>query len=203
MSDLTLGYYDENAEDFIAGTVDVDVSTLQKKFLENIPKNGSILDLGCGSGRDTKSFMQMGYDVTAIDGSPELCEMASAYAGCEVRCMDFFQIDDVNRFDGVWACASVLHVEKKRIPELLFILEKALRPGGAIYLSFKYGNFEGERDGRYFTDLDEEGFGKVFDEYVRIYGKKLLIKDEWTTKDVRRDREVNWLNEILTKCVEM
>ena len=199
MTDRTIEYYNDNTQDFIAGTVGVDVSDLRNRFLETIPQGGTILDLGCGSGRDTKAFIEMGYDVRAIDGSPELCREATEFSGCCVECKDFFAIDDVEQYDGIWACASILHVKKDRIPDLLLILCRALRLEGTLYLSFKYGDFDGFRDGRYFVDLDEKGFQQVYGRYLNLYGLGLSMKEEWISEDVRRDRPAKWLNEILRK----
>lgn len=199
MSDLTIDYYNSNTQNFIDGTIDADVAYLRDRFLRHVPLGGSILDLGCGSGRDTKAFFEMGYAVEAIDGSQELCKKATELTGCHVECKDFFEIDDEEKYDGIWACASILHVEKKRIPDLLFRLSRALRKGGVLYVSFKYGDFSGERDGRYFVDLDEEEFRKIHIHSIEKYGCKLKIIDEWKSEDVRRGKPVKWLNEILRK----
>ena len=80
-----MNYYDENGEDFFNGTVDTDMSSHYDKFLALIPNNGSILDAGCGSGRDTLKFKSLGYDVTAIDGSEKMCELASRHSGIDVK----------------------------------------------------------------------------------------------------------------------
>ena len=80
-----MNYYDKNAQEFFDGTVDADMSSHHEKFLELIPENGSILDAGCGSGRDTKIFKTLGYNVTAIDGSAEMCRLASKFSGANVN----------------------------------------------------------------------------------------------------------------------
>jgi SAM-dependent methyltransferase len=136
-----------------------------------------------------------------MDGSGELCRAASEYTGLAVKCMDFFALDEEEAYDGIWACASVLHVEKSRIPELLRILYRALRKGGVLYLSFKYGDHNGMRDGRHFTDLNEGSFRELLG---RVYGEEISeddfrIVDEWRSVDVRRGKNVQWLNEILIR----
>lgn len=192
---VTLDYYNNNTQNFIDGTVEIDVSDLYAHFLPYIPEGGRILDFGCGSGRDTKYFKEHGYITEAIDGSIELCRAATEYSGVQVRCMDFFDLDAIDAYDGIWACASILHVERERIPELIRLLLNATKQDGVLYLSLKYGEFSGERDGRYFTDMDEKGFLELVKE---ISG--MTVIDEWISEDVRRDKPTRWLNEIIKKA---
>ncbi len=191
----TLSYYDEKAKEFCENTVNADVSPQRDRFLSHLKAGDSILDFGCGSGRDTKAFIDLGYNVEAIDGSIELCKTAAEFAGIEVRNMLFQELDDIDRYDGIWACSSILHVSKA---ELKFVLKKmvtALKEGGVIYTSFKYGTFEGERNGRYFSDFTEESFREYIADYPEID-----IVDSWITGDVRPGRgEEKWLNLILKK----
>ena len=193
--DKTLSFYNSNASSFIERTVAADVEALRKRFIKYIPQNGYVLDFGCGSGRDTKCFLEAGFRVDAVDGSEELCTAASEYSGVKVRCMDFFELDAKEKYDGIWACASVLHVEKDRLSELFQIMTDALKPGGVMYLSFKYGDFSGTREGRYFTDLTEKSFKELLS---GLDG--LSIEEEWISEDVRPDRTVRWLNEIVRKA---
>lgn len=193
----TLNYYEENAEKFIADTVHADVGGLLERFAAFLPEGGSVLDFGCGSGRDTKWFLEHGYRAEASDGSKELCLAASAYTGIEVKQLLFEELDETERYDGIWACASVLHAGREALPEIFRRISKALKNGGALYVSFKYGEFAGERNGRYFTDLTEE----VFEELIKkIPG--LSIKEIWKTGDVRAGRnEQLWLNAICVKAL--
>ena len=193
--DKTLSFYNSNASSFIERTVAADVGTLRERFIKYIPQNGHVLDFGCGSGRDTKCFLEVGFRVDAVDGSEELCTAASKYSGVKVPCMDFFEMDAEEKYDGIWACASVLHVEKGRLPELFRIMADALKLGGVMYLSFKYGDFSGTREGRYFTDLTEKSFRELLS---GLDG--LSIEEEWISEDVRPDRKVRWLNEIVRKA---
>lgn len=197
----TLEYYEKEYETFISETIDADTEVLRRRFLKNIPDKGDILDLGCGSGRDTRAFIVDGYRVSAIDGSAEICHAASEYTGIEVKCMDFFDINDEEAYDGIWACASILHVEKSRIPQLMKILYRALKKGGILYMSFKYGDHNGFRDGRHFTDLDEDGFRELLDQLYKedIKREDFTMIDEWQSEDVRRGKMVQWLNVILKK----
>ncbi len=199
--DVTLDYYKNQYGTFISETIDADTEPLRKRFLKNVPDGGTILDLGCGSGRDTKAFLDAGYRVSAIDGSAEICRAASEFTGINVKCMDFFDVTDEEKFDGIWACASILHVEKSRIPSLIKVLYKALNKNGVLYLSFKYGDHNGFRDGRHFTDLNESGFRELLDHVYKedIDRDAFVIIDEWQSEDVRRGKLVLWLNEILKK----
>lgn len=193
--DQTIDYYNLNAESFIENTQNVDMHLAQDKFLHLLNEGAAILDFGCGSGRDTKYFLDQGYQVTAIDGSAELCRLASAFTGIEVKEMLFQELDDMSTYDGIWACSSILHLPKN---ELLSVIRKmcdALKSTGVIYTSFKYGDFEGERNGRYFTDFMED----TFQEFMKGI-PELTIEDQWITGDVRLGRgDERWLNLILRK----
>lgn len=191
----TINYYNQNAENFIANTQNADMHPTQERFLRLLDANTSILDFGCGSGRDTKYFLEKGYKVTATDGSAELCRLASEFTGIKVKEMLFQELDATNQYDGIWACSSILHLPKK---ELLSVIQKmceALKDNGIIYTSFKYGDFEGERNERYFTDFTEKTFQEVIEKIP-----KLTIEEHWITSDVRPGRgEEKWLNLILRK----
>lgn len=191
----TIDYYNNNAESFTAGTIEVDFKETQEHFLGKLPAQGRILDFGCGSGRDTKYFMKRGFLVEAIDGSSELCRIASAFTGIQVKEMLFQDLEAVNCYDGIWACSSILHLPKNDLKTVMMKMHNALKYDGIIYASFKYGQFEGMRNGRYFTDFTEEAF-KAF--LVDIQGIKL--EEYWITSDVRPGREEEkWLNLILRK----
>ena len=191
----TLDYYNSKAKDFVTDTVAVAFTEMQDTFLEYIPKGGRILDFGCGSGRDTKYFISKGYDVDATDGSEELCKIASEYTGIKIKQMLFEELDEVELYDGVWACASILHVEKKQLPEILKKIATATKKGGVVYTSFKYGEFEGIRNGRFFTYLTEDSFGEI----LRCVSD-LAIEKLWISADVRAERgEERWLNIVLRK----
>ena len=190
MNQETLQYYENNAESFISGTVNADMREARQRFLQLLPENALILDFGCGSGRDTKAFLEHGYRVDAVDGSAELCRQASDYTGICVRQMLFQELDISNYYDGVWACASILHLSKIEISDVLKRISNALKPGGILYTSFKYGTFEGMRNNRYFTDFTETTLSKLW-----IGIDSLQIIDIWTTQDVRPGREEKrWIN---------
>ena len=148
--DKTLEYYNQSAHAYAADTLNADVSKLYEFFLSRLPAHATILDLGCGSGRDSLHFLREGYRVQSIDGSPEFCKLASQLTGQPVLCRTFEDIDFAEEFDGIWACASILHVPSTRLPLVLENISHALKKGGHLYASFKYGTFEGDRNGRYF-----------------------------------------------------
>ena len=195
MSDKTLEYYNVNAEKFVESTLSVDFSQVQCEFLNLLMPESYILDFGCGSGRDTKYFLEHGFRVDAVDGSAELCRIASEFTGIQVHQMLFQELQEKEKYDGIWACASVLHVSKIELADILQKMCNAVKADGIIYTSFKYGNFEGERNGRFFSDFTE----KSFCEFVKNI-HELSIEKMWITGDVRDGREdERWLNIILRR----
>ena len=191
----TINYYNLNAKNFIENTQNADMHLAQETFLQLLPGSASILDFGCGSGRDTKYFLEKGYRVEATDGSSELCKLASAFTGIEVKEMLFQDLDASGKYEGIWACSSILHLPKKELLPVIRKMCDALKNNGVIYTSFKYGDFEGERNGRYFTDFTED----TFDKFIKVI-PELMIEEQWLTSDVRPGRgEEKWLNLILRK----
>ena len=195
LQNITINYYNKNAQTFAEATIGVNFVETQDKFLNCLSHMGQILDFGCGSGRDTKYFLEKGYNVDATDGSEELCKIASNYTGVEVKQMLFSELDAVEKYDGIWACSSILHLPKNELKIILQKMAAALKEDGVIYTSFKYGEFEGERNGRYFTDFTIELFTDYLQDIVN-----LQIEEYWITGDVRPGRgEEKWLNLILRK----
>lgn len=191
----TLSYYDNFANKFYRDTVNVEFAAMQDHFLSKLKLGSYILDFGCGSGRDTKYFLEQGYHVEAIDGSFELCKLAAEYTGIEVKNMLFQDLAEVDKYDGIWACSSILHLPMNELVEVMRKMVAALKENGIIYTSFKYGTFAGERNGRYFTDMTEETFAEFLGEI-----EDLEVEEQWTTSDVRPGRgEEKWLNLILRK----
>lgn len=190
----TNDYYQKNAIEYFQSTVNIDVSLLYERFVKYVPTGSQILDLGCGSGRDTKAFLNKGYVVDAIDGSAELCKLASDYTGIQVKCMDLRQLDAVGEYNAIWACASLLHISYKELPVVLSRIELALKTPGFVYMSFKHGDFEGIRDERYYTDMTPERMAAII-----VKTNALCIIEEWYSEDVREDTIVKWYNVILRK----
>ena len=191
----TLTYYNANATSFATSTKSVDFSEVQSRFLSFLPPQAKILDFGCGSGRDTKAFLEKGYQVEAIDGSVELCKLATEYTGIPVTPMLFQDLDKVEQYDGIWACSSILHLPYEDLVSVMKKIARALKQEGYFYTSFKYGTFEGERNGRYFTDMDEDKLHHLLQQTPEF-----RVEETWMTGDVRPGRgEEKWLNIILQK----
>lgn len=119
------------------------------KFLSKIPRESYILDFGCGSGRDSKYFIENGYKVKAIDGSIEMCKLASEYINKDVECMKFDELNEENTYDAIWACSSILHVEKEELPNILNKMIRVLKLNGVIFTAFKKGEGYEIKEGKY------------------------------------------------------
>ena len=190
----TISYYNNNAESFFTGTVNADMSLLHDRFLSLISDGGKILDAGCGSGRDSKAFIEKGFRVAAFDASAELAKFASEYVGVEIAVKEFADVNEVSCYDGIWACASLLHLPKSEVQPAIDNLWRALKPGGTFYLSFKFGDGERVQDGRHFTDADEQQMQLWF---AKSPGFDKL--ETWITSDVRPGRSERWINALAMK----
>ena len=189
----TLNYYNQNAQSFSDSTLNVDMSALYAEFLPLIPKHGHILDAGCGSARDAMYFKQQDFTVSAFDASPELAKLASNYLQQAVEVKTFQQLNCTNKYDGIWCCASLLHVPKVELPQVFLKLQNALKPNGVLYVSFKYGTQERVHNGREFTDLNEDGLTALITHHT-----ELKILKQWQTFDQRPERESEvWLNALI------
>ncbi|MCT8986482.1 class I SAM-dependent methyltransferase [Shewanella phaeophyticola] len=191
----TIEFYDTNSQSFFDSTVNADVSELYHPFIQHLPLGARILDAGCGSGRDSKAFIEMGFKVTAIDASRELVKAAAELIGQPVLVCRFDEIDKTEQFDGIWACASLLHVEANTLPATFLHLASTLVANGVFYCSFKYGDQERVHNGRFFADANET----LLLQWIEHTG--LSIKQTWITTDVRPGREnEKWLNAIFIKA---
>lgn len=191
---MTLSFYQHNAEGFFNATVAVDMASLYTPFLERVTPQGKILDAGCGSGRDSKAFKALGFDVEAFDATPEMVALASKHAGIVVRQLTFAELIEQERYDGIWCCASLLHVPVAELPDAMQRLAVALKPGGAWYVSFKYGSGEREKEGRHFTDLNEKALEALVSQLPDIE-----VVAMWQTQDKRPERNETWLNALMRK----
>ena len=191
----TLEYYSVNAESFVTGSLAADLSATRDRFAACLPAGSYILDFGCGSGRDTKAFLDAGFRVDAADGSPEMCARASAYTGIRVRNMLFGELDEHDKYDGIWACASILHLPEDELADVIHRIRTALKTGGVLYTSFKYGEGARERDGRFFTDFTEKTILPFWESAA-----SMRMIDMWITNDARPGREhEQWLNLLARK----
>jgi len=195
-------YYNQNAQAFSESTFSVDMQTLYNEFLPLVPADSHILDGGCGSARDAKAFKDQGFKVTAIDASEELVKIASQYLEQKVELKTFQQINDINIFDGIWCCASLLHVPFDELPDVFTKLSTALKTNGVLYVSFKYGEptelkgkSQREHNGRLFTDLNEQSLNNLL-----ANQQNLQLNKTWITGDRRAGREgEQWLNAIILR----
>ena len=191
--DPTIALYGAEAEPFFAATVEVDMTPVYAPFLARLQAGAAILDAGCGSGRDARAFVELGYAVTAMEPAAPLARRAQDHCGLPVQVLRFQDIRWRSRFDGIWACASLLHVSLAELPEILSRLARALRPGGVLYASFKHGRGERESSGRRFTDLDEAGLGELLAQVP-----ELSLLACWITYDRRSGCALErWLNLLL------
>jgi SAM-dependent methyltransferase len=192
-------FYDANASAFISTTRDVDMSDMQRRFLAALPivegKPARILDAGSGSGRDALAFRLLGYEVEAFDASPAMVAATREHAGVQARQMRFEDFAWDHPFEGIWACASLLHVAAADLPAVIKRLAAHLTQGGALYLSFKLGTGERVKDGRQFTDRTEDSLATL------VKGCGVLSQpDIWQSRDCRPDRASEmWINAVVTK----
>ena len=191
MIDNNIEYYNINAASFVAGTQNVDMSLWRNKFESYVADGGRVLDVGCGSGRDSKAFIQHGFSVVAFDASREMCKAASELIGQEVWQMKFQEIAFEEEFDGIWACASLLHVSYEELPDVMKKLKKALSPGGVIYISFKYGDRKMTKGERTFSNFTETTVEKMLNE------TGFEVIECGITGDAREGRgDEKWVNAI-------
>lgn len=192
----TLDYYNKNASEYFEQTLNGNFAENYEKFLSRIPQNAYILDFGCGSGRDSKYFIENGYKVKAIDGSIEMCKLASEYIGQEVECMKFDELNEESIYDGIWACSSILHVGKEQLGSILEKMITALKEKGIIYTSFKKGVKDEIKEGKYYNYLTKE----KLEEIIENYKLNVKIIDYFETlPSTKRIQDIVWANYILQK----
>ena len=167
------------------------MSACRDRFLQYVKPGGKILDAGCGSGRDSLAFLEAGYAVDAFDAAEEICRLASKNLGFTVNCLRFEEIIGGPEYDGIWACASLLHVNKNDLPDVMRRLKGLLKPDGIIYASFKEGTTERIKDGRFFHDMTEKDCQDLFQE------AGLTVLEIFRSQDVREGRQSEaWVNII-------
>ena len=192
----TLDYYNKNSEEYFNSTLNVDMTNTYKPFLKLVPKDGKILDLGCGSGRDSMNFIKLGYEVTAVDGSKELAKKASALLGKEVIASTFEELELKEKFHGIWACASLLHIKREDLKIVLNNLYNNLEDNGVFYMSFKYGEKEYVDDkNRYFNCFTDESIISFINENTKYNILGLYITED----KLGKVNEVKWVNLICNR----
>lgn len=195
MENTSVRYYNEHAQAYFQRTVHLDMTRSYRPFLKHLKPGAKILDAGCGSGRDSLYFKRRGFEVTAFDASKELVALSAKLLDQEVLLMRFEDLTLPDRYDGIWACASLLHVDKGKLAEVLRNLTAHLKDGGIFYMSFKYG--EGERwiDGRYFHNLNETDLERIIQQVPGLRIREVFVSD-----DVRAEKNHKcWLNAYLLR----
>lgn len=189
----TVNYYNQNADEYFRTTVQADLSDHYSIFLSHLNSGNIIVDAGCGSGRDSKFFAEHGFRVIAYDASEELSKKAKQLTGLDVKCSTFLNDGcSDNSVDGIWACASLLHLNKNELRNVLQHFCDALKTDGVLYASFKYGDhsFESE-DGRFFELINEKDL-PLFESV----GFAML--NTWISQD-KTGREIKWINILCKK----
>lgn len=191
---MSIDYYNAHATQFFSNTVSASMQATYDRVLPLLPAGGSILDAGCGSGRDSHYFLSQGYAVQAMDGSAAMASLASDMTGLVVTHCLFDEYEASCQLDGIWACASLLHVPYTALPGTLAHLIQCLKPNGIFYLSFKHGATEREHEGRHFTDINSERLALL------VADLPVTLNQEWISMDVRPDKaNERWYNAILQK----
>ena len=190
----SIDYYDRYAVPYYEETVDFSMEEQLERFIELLPESADVLDLGCGSGRDTVFLEEEGCVVSAMDGSEKMCELASIHTGKEVLHLkvEDMEFDDV--FHGIWACAVLGHFKPDEVKGVMDKILKALKDDGILYFSVKKGERNGKYNGRYFYDYDREALNNLLDAFPNI-----KVLDIWKTNDVRADKSDRWFNVLLRK----
>lgn len=193
----TLEYYNKNAKIYCEQTLIGNLQENYNKFLEHLQSNAYILDFGCGSGRDSKYFLDNGYNVKAIDGSIEMCKLASKYINQEVTCMKFEELNDIDTYDGIWACSSILHIEKENLSDILIKMINSLKVNGVIYTSFKIGVGYEIKEGKYYNYLTKDEMIQTLNKT----SKSVELVDYFETLPSTRIKAENtiWGNFIIKK----
>lgn len=189
----SIDYYNKYANVYFENTVDLDMSEIMAPFIRLLPDNAEVLDLGCGSGRDTLYMEEAGFYVTALDGSEEMCKLAEIYTDKEVLNITFDELDFDEVFDGIWACASLVHVEEQQIDQIMEKVINALKPGGVLYMSFYHGDDEGYRGGRYIHEYTKASLRELIARHGRIE-----TLDMWKSEDVRNE-DKTWINVLVRR----
>lgn len=189
----TLDYYNLNALEYFDTTINANMTEQYNLFLKYLGTSGRILDLGCGSGRDALYFKKLGYVVDAIDGSEELCKLATQYTKIPVKCMKFNELDMLDSYDGIWACSSLVHIKKKELIDVLKKISKALKEDGILYVALKNGIGEETIKGRYFSYIEKDEFENI----SNSLGFKLI--DFLSAKSVTNKEEKRYWNSYILK----
>ncbi len=189
-----MNYYDQYSQLFIDSTLNVDMSDLYSMFLENIPKGSYILDIGCGPGRDLNYFRENDYNAKGLEPSSKLAAYARAFSQCEVIEIGIEDYESKEKYDGIWACASLLHLDTENLEQAFIKISGLMHDTSIFYCSFKYGSYEGKRNGRFFND-------QTLESVEALLPDNLGISKSWINTDKRVDRDESWLNLLISRSI--
>lgn len=192
----TLAFYNENANHYALETAQADLSQLYARFVSCLPPGGRLLDLGCGGGRDLRVFKSFGFDCLGVDPSTRLAKIAAEVSCCEVVVGRAQDLSFVDAFDGVWACASLLHLPKEEMLATLIRVREALRSNGVLFLSMQEGHGASiALDGRFYTRYSAQELRLL------VVASGLNVIDQWFTADSLQGREsISWINLLADKA---
>ena len=191
----TIEYFDEKAEKIFREAFTITSRDSQKLFASYMKEGGVILDFGCGSGRDSAWFREQGFEVVPCDGSPVLANLAQQYLGTPVKVMEFNELDETEVYDGIYASASIMHLEYDQLLSLFPKMIRALKPEGILYVSFKYGENDGYYGKRYFTYMTEERFAGLAAQFPQL---KVLMTETFGNPQPGL-HDFRWFHAVLKK----
>ena len=190
--DTTLSWYRDNAIQYAEETRNSLVLDALWEFLSRMKEGGTILDYGSGSGRDSAYFINKGFSVDSLDGSAEMKAQAERLFGIKVKLASFLSLEEKDKYDGIWAQASILHLEEHDLRVALTLIERALKRDGVFYSSFRKGEEDGYENGRWYTNMTERRF-------LSFLPAKLYVEKIWESQDVRPRVNRTWLSIICRK----
>ena len=190
--DTTLSWYRENAIQYAEETRNSLVLDALWEFLSRMKEGGTILDYGSGSGRDSAYFINKGFSVDSLDGSAEMKAQAERLFGIKVKLASFLSLEEKDKYDGIWAQASILHLEEHDLRVALTLIERALKRDGVFYSSFRKGEEDGYENGRWYTNMTERRF-------LSFLPASLYMEKIWESQDVRPGVSRTWLSIICRK----
>ena len=190
--DTTLSWYRENAIQYAEETRNSLVLDALWEFLSRMKEGGTILDYGSGSGRDSAYFLDKGFSVDSLDGSAEMKAQAERLFGIKVKLASFLSLEEKDKYDGIWAQASILHLEEHDLRVALTLIERALKRDGVFYSSFRKGEEDGYENGRWYTNMTERRF-------LSFLPARLYVEKIWESQDVRPGVSRTWLSIICRK----
>lgn len=190
--DTTLSWYRDNAIQYAEETRNSLVLDALWEFLSRMKEGGTILDYGSGSGRDSAYFLDKGFSVDSLDGSAEMKAQAERLFGIKVKLASFLSLEEKDKYDGIWAQASILHLEEHDLRVALILIERALKRDGVFYSSFRKGEGDGYENGRWYTNMTERRF-------LSFLPASLYVEKIWESQDVRPGVSRTWLSIICRK----